>query len=329
MSAPSLMSAFSKPVTFDEQLDSIIQATPNTAVGRIKIIEANGDGYSPDQVLLIFETALTREVRTNPQRRSVIQALKQAIKRATPATKSPLVAKAEALTTAKPVSVTVVPASAVVLASAVKSMEKLREALGKQEDAFWAATLGARLQIGLQCLKAYHVFVINQGKGGRPKKTVTRDGLPEGGFEGWLVSDASWLKKPTAYKYMTAVRGLGCDHDSTEKQVAAALKFLLRKGPVTLKSLCDAALEAVGPPPAPPEKLQQSEFDFLRDGLSAFRTQADALLALKADLHKHPDMERVASARIYSLLVEITGSHWKPSDEPDDLANVNPDAIEL
>lgn len=78
------MSAFHKPTTLEEQLDSIHQATPITAIARIKIIAANKDGYGPDQVLLILESALTREVRTTPQRRGVIQALKQAIKRSTP-----------------------------------------------------------------------------------------------------------------------------------------------------------------------------------------------------------------------------------------------------
>ena len=84
MPEKTLVAAFQKPRSLDEQLDSIHQATPDTAIARIKIIEANKDGYTADQVLLIFEDALTREVRTNPQRRSVIQALKQAIKRVTP-----------------------------------------------------------------------------------------------------------------------------------------------------------------------------------------------------------------------------------------------------
>jgi hypothetical protein len=82
MSDPSLISAFHKPTTLDEQLDSIHQAAPLSAVARIQVIARNQDGYTPEQVLVIFETALTREVRTNPQRRSVIQALKNAIKKA-------------------------------------------------------------------------------------------------------------------------------------------------------------------------------------------------------------------------------------------------------
>lgn len=229
---------------------------------------------------------------------------------------------------------TVVPEPAVILAGAVTALKNHRDILIKQEQIFFAASLGSRLQIGLHCLKAHTVFnMADPGKRGQGRKSKEiksqRDVIYEGGFEGWLLSEASWLKKPTAYKYMTAVRGLGLDHDATEKQVASALKLLVRKGPVSLASLCAAAVEAIAPPAEPPARIEQSEFDFLRDGLSAFRQQSEALLALKAELHKHPDMERVASARIYSLLVEITGSHWTPSDEPDALASVNPDAIEL
>jgi hypothetical protein len=194
------------------------------------------------------------------------------------------------------------------------------------------------LCIGLHCLRAHCAFVVTKdqrkGVGGRGKKTPsTVEGVSPGGFEGWLatLNEERNLKISTgsAYRAMTALKGLGLDHDATEKQVSKALQQLRRKGPVTLKSLCDAAVEAVGPPPAPPAKIEQTEFEFLREGLSAFRQQADALIALKTQLHENPDMERVASARVYSLLYQLTGTHWKPSDEPDDLASINPDAIEL
>ena len=234
----------------------------------------------------------------------------------------------------KPVSAVVVPAPAAILGDARKALDKLREVIAKYEETFHNNTLGPRLQIGLAALKAYQAFAITdkakKGQGRKAKNQVTRDVITPGGFEGWLLTEASWLKKPTAYKYMTAVRGLGLDHTATEKQVAAALKLLLRKGPVSLASLCAAAVDPLRiKDKEDDESGVQTEFEFLRDGLADFRKQADALLALKADLHKHPDMERVASARIYGLLVEITGSHWKPSDEPDDLASVNPDSIEL
>lgn len=317
MSETSLTSA--NPRTLDEQLDSIHQASPIVAVARIKTILRNEDGYTPEQVLLIFEDALTREVRTNPQRRSVIHELKQAIKKASPA---------------KPSAVTVVPALAEIETSLAGHLAAITSKIAGFEDTI----LADRLKVGLYALKAHMLFTITdkakQGQG-RKSKTIASaaDAISPQGFEGWLASNYHPvhhpLKKGTAYAWMTALKGLGLNESATEEEVEEAVRENQRIGPVSIKSLCNAAVEAIAPPAAPPAHPQQSEFEFLRDGLSAFRQQSDALLALKAELHKHPDMERVASARIYSLLVEITGSHWKPSDEPDDLASVNPDAIEL
>jgi len=320
MSDNKLITAFSKPKDLQEHLDSIHQASPLTALARIKHITANKDGYSPHQVLLILETALTREVRTNPQRRSVIQALKQAIK---PAQKN---------VTSVSVSTEVIPPKDAVLSDAKKALEKLRTVIGKHEETFHAQTLGPRLQIGLQCLKAHQVFSIQDpGKRGqgRKKNQVTRELISPEGFKGWLSIDAQWLKEPTAYKYMTAVCGMGLDHNSTEKQVAAALKLLLRKGPVTIAGLRAAALQPLGPPPPEPKKLEQQEFDFLRQSLSAFREETESLCRLKEKLDAYPDFKRAATARLYSALVELTGTNWAPSDEPDSLADVDPDSISL
>ena len=77
----SLVTAFHKPLGLQENIDSITQVTPATALARIKQVAANHDGYAPVQVRVILEDSLTREVRSVPQRRSVIQALKQAIKK--------------------------------------------------------------------------------------------------------------------------------------------------------------------------------------------------------------------------------------------------------
>ena len=324
MSDNKLITAFSKPRDLQEHLDSIHQASPLTALARIKQISANKDGYSPHQVLLILETALTREVRTNPQRRGVIQALKQAIK---PAQKN---------VAAVTVPTEVMPAKSAVLTDAAKALSKLRDVIGKHEETFHAQTLGPRLQIGLQCLRAHQVFSIQEpgkrnksGKNQHQKGHVTRDVASPEGFEGWLSTECQWLKKPTAYKYMTAVRGLGLDHTATEKQVAAALKIQLRKGPVSIASLCSAALEAIIPAAPEPEKLEQQEFNFLRQSLSAFREETESLCRLKEKLDAYPDFKRAATARLYSALVELTGTNWAPSDEPDSLANVDPDSIKL
>lgn len=216
----------------------------------------------------------------------------------------------------------------VTLSKAKTRLEALREVIATHEENFLAKTLGPRLQIGLASLRAYMVFCHNPGKGGRPKKTVTRDSILSQGFEGWLEAECPWLKKPTAYKYMTALKGLGLDHTAEDREVAAALKRLLRKGPVSLKVLCDAAVEAVVPKADPP-RLEQSEFEFLRDSLAAYREQSEAVLALKSQLEASPDMYKAACARAYATLAELTGTQWKPSDEPDALASVNPDSISL
>jgi hypothetical protein len=314
----TLITAFHKPVTLQEQLDSIHEASPETAIGRIKIIAANKEGYGPDQVLLILEDARTREVRTNPQRRGVIQALNRAIKQHTK----------------KPAKTEVIPAPKAVLADAKTALEKLRESIAAEEQVFLNSTLPQRLKMGLHCLKAHVIFTIKsdkrKGVGGRGKKTESRrDGVSGEGFEGWLATECPWLKKPTAYKYMTALKGLGLSESSTEADVEQAVQQNLRIGPVTIASLCAAAVEAIGPPPPPPETLQQSEFNFLRDGLKDFREQAEHLLALKTQLTGHPDMMRAAQARAYSILFELTGTNWRPSDEPDALALIDPDAITI
>jgi hypothetical protein len=50
---------------------------------------------------------------------------------------------------------------------------------------------------------------------------------------------------------------------------------------------------------------------------------------MKDKLKENPDFHRAATARLYAALVELTGTNWAPSDEPDDLANVDPDAISI
>jgi hypothetical protein len=317
------------PTTLDEQVASICQAGSIVAVTRIKQVLTNKEGYGPDQVRIILETAQAHEVRAKTQRPAVRQALRNALKKLPQET--PLTPPSKR---AKPITTEVVAPKEAILLDASKSLEKLRKIVVGHEEKFNAATLGPRLQIGLQCLKAHHAFAIPADKnkrGGRPSKNpVTRDAVSPEGFEGWLASQAQWLKKPTAYKYMTAVRGLALDHEATEKQVAAALKLKLRKGPVTIKSLCDEALEAFGPDDTGDNSgNQQTEFEFLKSSCSAFRKEVDALVALKSELDAYPDFKRVATARLYSALHDLTGTHWKPSDEPDALASVDPDAISI
>jgi hypothetical protein len=121
---------------------------------------------------------------------------------------------------------------------------------------------------------------------------------------------------------------LSLDHTATEKQVAAALKLLLRKGPVSIKLLCDMSLDKFGPQEEIKEPEQQ-EFDFLRTSLSHFREETEILCRLKSKLDCYPDFKRAATARLYSALYELTGTHWQPSDEADALAHIDPDSITI
>lgn len=226
----------------------------------------------------------------------------------------------------------IAPAPAAVLSAAAAGLTRLRDIIITHEEKFAALTLGPRLQIGLLCLRAFHVFAIpdtkRKGIGGRPKNSVTRDSVLAQGFEGWLKTENEWLKKPTAYKYMTAVRGLGLDHSATEEAVDAALAQHLRVGPVTLKLLCDMAVDPLAPA-APVALLEQTEFEFIRAGLSAFREEAAALIAMAERLRQIPEAHRAACARAYHLLHELTGTDWSPSDTPDPLAGVDPDTLTL
>jgi hypothetical protein len=194
-----------------------------------------------------------------------------------------------------------------------------------------------RLKVGRDALKAHVLFSVSPNKrkgiGGRGKTASTVDGVSGEGFEGWLAERYHPvnhpLKKGTAYNWMTALRGLGLDENATDEDIETALNQNRRIGPVSIKSLCAAAVEAIAPPPEPPHIPQQTEFEFLREGLAQFRQECEHILSLKPQLEENPEMKRVAAARAYALLSELTGTNWKPSDEPDDLASVNPDSIEL
>jgi hypothetical protein len=117
---------------------------------------------------------------------------------------------------------------------------------------------------------------------------------------------------------------------SSEEDVDDAVRQNLRIGPVSVKSLCDAAIDAVKPPAPTPPTMQQSEFDFLSGHLRNFRLQGETMAALKCQLETNPDLLRVASARAYNILYDLTGSHWKPCTEAEnELALVDPDTITL
>jgi hypothetical protein len=228
---------------------------------------------------------------------------------------------------------TVLPPAASVLADAKVCLSILESARTDRERDYQIQVLPILLKQGLWCLKAHVAFCVEptkrKGIGGRGKTVSTVDTVSPEGFEGWLSTAAPWLKRPNAYRYMTAVRGLGLDDSATEEDIDAALAA--RGLPnASIKALCDAAAEAFAQPKGPePKRLEQAEFDFLRDSLAAFRVEAETLCALGPRLDAYPDFKRAATARAYVILHELTGTHWRPSDEPDPLASVDPDSITI
>jgi hypothetical protein len=211
------------------------------------------------------------------------------------------------------------------------ALENQRQILISKEEEFLDGSLVNRLKIGLHCLKAHALFAHNPGKGGKPSR---RDGLTTATFESWLADSATWLKKPTAYKYMTALKGLSLDEKATEEQVDFTLDALratqasANLPAPTLASLCAAAVDALKPP-APTLTEEQGTFDFLKDSLSHFREEVETLLGIKDQLEGNPDFMKSAQARAYNLLRDLTGMDWAPSEEPDPLSTVDPDSISL
>ena len=208
-----------------------------------------------------------------------------------------------------------------------------REIAAEKFAAFENDILVNRLVSGLHCLKAHTHFCISDAKTrgamkGKKSSTTTVE-LFATGLDGWLSEHASWIKPSTARDWMNAVKGLGLDENASTEDVETALAQNRRIGPVTLKSLKAAAVELIGPPPTPPAlpNHQQAEFDFQRETLTAYRIQSEGILAIKDQLI--PEMHKAACARAYATLSELTGTQWTPSDEPDELANINPDSIEL
>lgn len=225
-----------------------------------------------------------------------------------------------------------------VLLEARKSLEKNRAILTAQITEFERQTLPYKLCLGLHCLKAYMVFVIPEpgarnasGKNQHSQRGhVTRDtASPPEGFEGWAEREIPWLKRPVAYKYMNALKGLGLDHQADEEAVFEAIRQNLRIGPCTLKMLCDAAAELVRPQLPAPKPEHQLEFDFLKENLHEFAVQSGNILAIADRLKTIPAMHKAACARVYGMLRDLTGTDWQPSDTPDSLCEIDPDTIDL
>ena len=224
------------------------------------------------------------------------------------------------------------PDRATILKAAQASLEKHSAALVKHIAAFDKATLANKLGLGLACLKAHMAFAMvdpaKRGQGKKAANQLTREEISTDGFSGWLVSTETRLKEPLAYKYMTAVRGLGLDHNATDRDIATELKRRERKGEaVNLAALIDAATEAVKPPALPPAPPEQLTLDDYVATLKTFRADADAVIEAAKDMPEN--LRKVACARAYATLRALTGTAWQPADEDDELGTIDPDNITL
>lgn len=214
------------------------------------------------------------------------------------------------------------------------NLETVRERLIAAEEAFLRASLGDRLKIGLQCYKAHcHFAVKDPSKRGGMKSSSRREELT---FSSWLAAEVPWLKEATAYKYMSAFRGLGLDELSTEQMVEDTLADQRRIAASldapepTLASLVKSCAALLAPPAEEPPAPQQQEFDFLKDRAAEFRQETERLLGHKDQLRTCPELFKAVCARVYGLLTELTGTPWKPADDHDhELGHIDPDTIAI
>lgn len=216
------------------------------------------------------------------------------------------------------------------LAAAALGVQKHAAEVIQIEQEAQRKSLLPRVLIGLHCLKAHSMFaLVDASKRGAMKgKKKTKDAPLTISYESWLESTEANLKKPTTYKYMSAVRGLGCDENSTEAEVTTAFKKLTNP---SITSLIAMAVDPVKPPPEKTENAatEQLEFELMRNTLSHYRESCNELLDSRSRLDAFPQMREAAISRVYKTLQELTGQHWQPSEVPHEYAEINPDAIEL
>lgn len=221
-----------------------------------------------------------------------------------------------------------------VLPSIQKALEATRERLIAAEEVFLNATLADRLKIGLHCFKAHLLFAQKDpAKRGQGRKSGINSRREEISFESWLKDSAPWLKESTAYKYMTAFRGLSLDETADEQLVEDTLTDQRRIAlscelpAPTLASLIAAATQPVEPPKLPPPPHEQLTLDDYLATLKSFREDAEAVIEQAKDMPEN--LKKAAMARAYSTLAALTGTAWKPSNEHDVLGTIDPDNLAI
>jgi hypothetical protein len=219
------------------------------------------------------------------------------------------------------------------LATIATSMGTARDRLVDLATRYDRESLTDRLWIGVCCLAAQERHAIEapgkrnpSGKNQHAKEATSRRDMAEispnevhaQGFAGWLAAVTPWLNRATAYKYMDAARGAGMTALTTEEQCRLWTGEMLgRDKELSLAALVNAGRKLLPTAPKEPaikdaERWQQMTFD----SLIGFGAQTEQVIACRP--HMTPKQVRLAAARAYQALRELTGSPWAPSDADDE-----------
>jgi hypothetical protein len=215
------------------------------------------------------------------------------------------------------------PALSTVAADLSLARERLEELALKYEG----EALADRLWIGVCCLAARELHTLDAttqrslaGKGNRTvsrRDTVTElspDEPSPQGYMGWISTACPWLNRATTYKYSDAAEGAGFTAWTTEAQVREWCAAALAKEPLTLAALvAHSKLLKGSTPPPPRERTSFEQMTF--DSLLGYAAQTEQIISCRP--HMSPQQIRLAAARAYEALRELTGSPWQPADEDD------------
>jgi hypothetical protein len=218
------------------------------------------------------------------------------------------------------------PALSTVAADLSLARERLEELALKYEG----EALADRLWIGVCCLAARELHAIDahaqrnpSGKNQHSKQAMSRrdmaselspDEPSPQGYMGWISTACPWLNRATTYKYSDAAEGAGFTAWTTEAQVREWCAAALAKEPLTLAALvAHAKLLKGGTPPPPRERTSFEQMTF--DSLLGYAAQTEQIISCRP--HMSPQQIRLAAARAYEALRELTGSPWQPADEDD------------
>lgn len=225
------------------------------------------------------------------------------------------------------------------LADLTRRAHKHIDAILGIEAAAIAATLPERIGIGLACLAAHAQFAATlpakrgQGRKGTNKTQSTSiEGFDS--FESWRFDALFRIPRPTCYKYMEAASGLGLTAESDPDGIPEALAAWEKATGFApnLKALVAASTLRTEDEQALPSREDvglsiQSDFEFYKTTASACRRATEDVLSIRDQLPE--DFKRALTANFYAALHDLTGTHWAPSAEAPEIANVNPGAITL